>query len=53
MKCQGCGYPHSSVVETKKDEGRNITKRRRECLRCGLRFTTHERLREDKRPNVT
>lgn len=45
MKCAGCGYPDSSVVYTRQDEDRNLTQRRRECLRCGLRFTTHEKMR--------
>lgn len=49
MKCQGCGYPQSQVVETKKDDAHGIVKRRRECMRCGLRFTTHEKLRDEKR----
>ena len=45
MQCTGCGYPDSSVVYTRSDEARNLTQRRRECLRCGLRFTTHEKIR--------
>ncbi len=42
MKCTGCQYEHSSVVYTRNDEVRNQTTRRRECLKCGLRFTTCE-----------
>lgn len=46
MICKGCKYPHSHVVETRHDEKRDTIKRRRECLRCGLRFTTHEAVKE-------
>lgn len=45
MKCSHCNYPHTHVVETKKDNDRQI-RRRRECLRCGMRFTTYERLKD-------
>jgi transcriptional regulator NrdR family protein len=51
MLCTSCKYPHSDVVKTRHDESRNLTIRRRECLRCGLRFTTHEQHKETKRPN--
>lgn len=43
MVCKGCGYNHSHIVYTRHISHDNITKRRRECLRCGLRFTTQER----------
>lgn len=50
MQCTGCKYPHSHVVYTTHDDLRNMIERRRECLRCGLRFTTHEKLKEPKKP---
>jgi transcriptional regulator NrdR family protein len=50
MLCTGCKYPYSDVVKTRHDGSRSLTIRRRECLRCGLRFTTHEQLKES-RPN--
>jgi transcriptional repressor NrdR len=46
MLCQSCGYSDSSVVYTRHHEQKNLTERRRECLKCGVRYTTHERLRE-------
>lgn len=49
MKCRSCGYPHNEVVYTRHDENRNVTDRRRECLRCGLRFTTSENWKESRR----
>ena len=51
MQCKGCSYPETRVVETRHDDDDSRIKRRRECLRCGLRFTTHEQYKEMKRPN--
>ena len=46
MRCPSCGYPESKVVDSRAaDEGSSI-RRRRECLECGNRFTTYERLAE-------
>lgn len=43
MKCIYCGYPESKVVDSRPlDEGIS-TRRRRECLKCGRRFTTYEK----------
>ncbi|MBQ9941450.1 MAG: transcriptional repressor NrdR [Christensenellaceae bacterium] len=43
MKCIYCGYPESKVVDSRPlDEGVS-TRRRRECLKCGRRFTTYEK----------
>lgn len=49
MVCKKCNYPNSDVVYTRHDDNRNLTVRRRECLRCGLRFTTNESLKENNR----
>lgn len=46
MKCKNCNYPQSEVLYTRYKEQRNSTLRRRECLRCGLRFTTFENSKE-------
>lgn len=47
MRCPSCGYPESKVVDSRSaDEGASI-RRRRECLECGTRFTTYERLTEN------
>ena len=43
MKCIYCGYSESKVVDSRPlNDGANI-RRRRECLKCGQRFTTYER----------
>ena len=45
MQCKSCNYTDSRVVETTKNERSNQIVRRRECIKCGLRFTTTEDLR--------
>lgn len=43
MKCNSCDYLDSKVIESRDlDDGATI-RRRRQCLRCGFRFTTYER----------
>ena len=42
MKCPYCGYEESKVIDSRSaDDGERI-RRRRECLKCAKRFTTHE-----------
>ena len=42
MKCPYCGDSESKVIDSRPtDEGERI-RRRRECLKCGKRFTTYE-----------
>ncbi|MEE0265056.1 MAG: transcriptional regulator NrdR [Acutalibacteraceae bacterium] len=42
MKCPYCAYEESKVIDSRSaDDGERI-RRRRECLKCGKRFTTHE-----------
>ena len=47
MQCRSCGYPDSRVVETTKNDRDNQIYRRRECIKCGVRYTTQEHLREN------
>ena len=42
MLCPYCGHKESHVIDSR-DAGDGI-RRRRECLQCGLRFTTYERV---------
>src|SRR6266540_2013845 len=46
MRCPWCGYPDDKVVDSRSAEGGASVRRRRECFRCGRRFTTFERLEE-------
>lgn len=47
MQCKYCDYPESRVVETTKDERLNQIYRRRECIKCGARYTTQEHFRDN------
>jgi transcriptional repressor NrdR len=44
MKCQRCGSLDNKVVESRDVADNDAIRRRRECLNCGYRFTTYERL---------
>ncbi len=44
MRCLFCGHLESKVIDSRStDEGTTI-RRRRECLGCGKRFTTYEKI---------
>lgn len=51
MQCNSCNYDHSRVVETTQDERNNQIRRRRECIKCGHRYTTQEQIRDTGRPS--
>ncbi len=42
MKCMYCGFTESKVIDSRASEDGTSIRRRRECLRCGRRFTTYE-----------
>lgn len=44
MRCPACGYLDSKVVDSRPSDDGGTIRRRRECLKCGRRFTTYERL---------
>lgn len=46
MFCPSCGHTESKVVDSRSSEDDKSIRRRRECLSCGARFTTYERLEE-------
>jgi transcriptional repressor NrdR len=46
MRCPWCGHPDDKVVDSRSSEAGSAIRRRRECLRCGRRFTTFERPEE-------
>ena len=43
MKCPFCEHLESKVIDTRPTEDGTI-RRRRECLKCGKRFTTYEQI---------
>lgn len=46
MHCPNCGYTESKVVDSRSSDEETSIRRRRECEKCGARFTTYERLEE-------
>ena len=44
MKCQFCNCPDSRVVDSRPTEEGASIRRRRECVNCGRRFTTYEKV---------
>lgn len=48
MLCPKCKYPDSHVVYTRPN-AEDILLRRRECIKCGYRYTTQENLKESRK----
>ena len=44
MRCPYCGIIESKVIDSRPTEENKSSSRRRECLKCGKRFTTYEKL---------
>lgn len=44
MRCQYCNGTESKVIDSRPVEEGNSIRRRRECLTCGRRFTTYEKI---------
>ena len=46
MKCPFCGFLEDKVVDSREAKDGDSIRRRRECLECGRRFTSYERIDE-------
>ncbi|MBP1743871.1 MAG: ATP-cone domain protein [Firmicutes bacterium] len=46
MKCPFCGYGDSKVVDSRSTDDDVSIRRRRECLSCGKRYTTYEKIED-------
>jgi len=46
MRCPFCSASEDKVVDTRPSDNDQIIRRRRECVGCGKRFTTYERIEE-------
>jgi transcriptional regulator NrdR len=46
LRCPNCGAGDTRVIETRTADEDRIVRRRRECVSCGSRFTTYERLEQ-------
>jgi transcriptional repressor NrdR len=44
LKCVFCDFEESKVVDTRSAEDGHAVRRRRECMQCGKRFTTFEKV---------
>ena len=44
MRCLYCGNLESKVVDSRSTDDGTAIRRRRECLNCGRRFTTYEKI---------
>lgn len=46
MKCPDCENIEDKVIETRESKEGKYIRRRRECLGCGKRFTTYEKIED-------
>ena len=46
MKCPFCAHLGDKVVDSRESKEGEVIRRRRECLDCGRRFTSYERIDE-------
>lgn len=46
MRCPRCGHGESKVLDSRPTEEGAAIRRRRECLSCGERFTTYEKVEQ-------
>lgn len=46
MKCPFCGNLDDKVVDSREGKEGAVIRRRRECMNCGRRFTSYERIDE-------
>jgi hypothetical protein len=49
MLCPECEADSWKISDSRRQEGTNSIRRRRRCLECGARFTTHEYIFESSR----
>ena len=46
MRCAYCGSNEDKVIDSRSIQEDSVIRRRRQCLRCGKRFTTYEYVEE-------
>jgi transcriptional repressor NrdR len=44
MRCPFCSHVEDKVVDSRESKEGEVIRRRRECLKCGKRFTSYERI---------
>ena len=48
MRCPKCSALNDKVIDSRSSRDGGMIRRRRECLKCGTRFTTYEELFREK-----
>ena len=48
MRCPKCGCQNDKVIDSRSSRNGTLIRRRRECLKCGKRFTTYEEILREK-----
>lgn len=46
MRCPFCHHPEDKVIDSREAKEGSAIRRRRECAKCGRRFTTYESIEE-------
>ena len=46
MRCPRCGIDNDKVLESRSNKDGSTIRRRRECLSCGHRFTSYEKIED-------
>ena len=46
MRCPFCSFEESKVVDSRSTDDNTTIRRRRECLNCGKRYTTYEKVED-------
>jgi len=52
VKCPYCKENRDKVIDSRSSEASRVIRRRRQCLACGRRFTTYEKVSESFKLNV-
>jgi len=52
VRCPFCKEDNDKVIDSRSSEGGRIIRRRRECIGCGRRFTTYEKIGESFKLSV-
>jgi transcriptional repressor NrdR len=52
VKCPYCKENRDKVIDSRSSEAGRVIRRRRQCLACGRRFTTYEKVSESFKLNV-
>ena len=48
MRCPKCSAQDDKVIDSRASADGDLIRRRRECLKCGIRFTTYEEIHHEK-----